>query len=79
MSNKQTKSIIRQIANLSSSQQADIVTATDEELPAILQQFGIELPASTWWLRILKIALYALGLVLAGIGTANAQCLISNF
>ncbi|MBP5712137.1 MAG: hypothetical protein J6W77_03925 [Prevotella sp.] len=38
----------------------------------ILEELGISLPASSWWLVVLKIILYGLGLVLAGVGTSAA-------
>lgn len=77
--NKQVEQVARQIAAMDEDQQRKIRTASKDELPEILQELGVTLPASSWWLRIIKIALYALGLILAGIGTtASAAVLTSN-
>ncbi len=74
MSNK-TKNLVRAVANLDADDQLRVLRANDDELPEILKELGIELPSTSWVLRILKILLYAAGIILAGIGTtvsANA-------
>lgn len=72
MSKKQTNQIARAVANLDADDQLKVLRASDDELPKILEELGITLPASSWWLVVLKIILYGLGLVLAGVGTSAA-------
>lgn len=77
MSNKQKMRLARYVANLDGADQSRIIHASDSELPQVLSELGVTLPASSWWLVVIKIVLYALGLILAGIGTsATAQTLI---
>lgn len=72
------KTIARQVANLPDEERANITSSTDEELPKILRELGIALPASSWWLRVLKIILYGLGIIMAGFGTAEAANVITT-
>lgn len=73
MSNKQkTAQLAKAVANLNAEQQMKILTSTDDDLPRILSELGVTLPTSSWWLVVLKIILYGLGLVLAGVGTSAA-------
>lgn len=76
--NKKLNSIARQISALSSIEQKRIITAKDDgELSQVLQELGIIIPSSTWWLKLIKAVIYFLGLLLAGVGTsAAAQSLI---
>lgn len=75
MKQKQLNEIARKIANMDNKDQLQIAYATDDDLPSVLKELGIELPSSNWILRVLKIILYGLGIILAGIGTANAASL----
>ena len=78
MSNK-TKNLVRAVANLDAADQLKVLRASDDELPEILKGLGIELPSTSWVLRIIKILLYAAGIILAGIGTTTtASAMISN-
>lgn len=77
MSNKQKIQLSRAIANLDADDQLRVLRASDDELPKILEELGISLPASSWWLVALKIILYGLGLVLAGVGTSAAAQTLS--
>ena len=72
MSNKQKIQLSRAIANLDAEDQLRVLRASDDELPKILEELGISLPSTSWWLVVLKIILYGLGLVLAGVGTSAA-------
>lgn len=72
MTKMKTNNLIRNIASLDEDQQRRLRISTDDELPKLLQEFGISLPSSSWWLRIIKIILYGLGIVLAGLGTSAA-------
>ena len=76
MSKRQQIQLSRAIANLDAADQLRVLHASDDELPKVLQELGVSLPASNWWLVVIKILIYGLGLVLAGIGTASAQTLI---
>lgn len=67
--NKQTKKLVRSVAALDESTLLKLRTSKDDEISDVLQQVGLSLPASNWVLVILKIALYAIGLILAGVGT----------
>lgn len=75
MTQKKLNAIARQIVNMDVRDQLKIEHATDDDLPSVLKELGIELPASNWILRVIKIVLYGLGIILAGIGTANAASL----
>lgn len=78
MSNK-TKNLVRAVANLEAADQLRVLRASDDDLPEILKELGIELPSTSWVLRIIKILLYAAGIILAGIGTTTtASAMISN-
>ena len=77
MTNKQTMRIARYVAKLSLRDQTRIINAPEAELPQVLEELGVSLPASNWWLVALKILLYGFGLILAGVGSsAAAQTLI---
>ena len=77
MSNKQKIQLARAVANLSAEDQLRVLHAKDDDLPKILEELGISLPASSWWLVAFKIILYTLGLILAGVGTtATASTLL---
>lgn len=78
MTKKQTLDIVKQLSLLSSSDRNLIVNTPDGELPEVLKELGISLPSSNWLLRVLKIILYALGIVLAGVGTASASTFMFN-
>lgn len=67
--NKQTKNLVKSVASMDEATLLKIRTSTDEELPEVLQNVGLSLPASNWVLVVLKIVLYAIGLILAGVGT----------
>lgn len=66
---KKTNQLIRQIANLDSADQLAILRSDDDELPELLKKLGIAIPASSWWLKVIKVLIYALGIFLAGVGT----------
>lgn len=68
---------LRRIARLPEEDRDRILTATDDELPEVLMQLGISLPSTSWVLRILKVLLYAAGIILAGVGTAQAATITS--
>lgn len=70
--NKSTSSLVRQVARLSDTERARISATPTDDLPDVLRDLGISLPASSWWLRVIKVILYAAGILLAGIGTASA-------
>lgn len=63
---------LRLIARLPKEDRDRILQSTDDELPEVLMELGISLPSSSWWLRVLKVLLYAAGILLAGLGTAEA-------
>lgn len=67
---------IRRIARLPKEDRDRILQSTDDELPVILMELGISLPSSSWFLRILKVLLYAAGILLAGLGTAEAATIV---
>lgn len=66
---KKTNQLIRQIANLDSANQLAILRSDDDDLPELLKKLGIVIPSSTWWLKVIKVLIYALGIFLAGVGT----------
>lgn len=63
---------LRRIARLPKDDRDRILQSTDDELPEVLMELGISLPSSSWFLRVLKVLLYAAGILLAGLGTAEA-------
>lgn len=69
---------LRRIARLPKEDRDRILTATDDELPEVLMQLGISLPSTSWVLRVLKVLLYAAGILLAGIGTAQAATITTS-
>ena len=73
--NKKTSTLVRSVARLSDEERARISATTTDDLPDVLRDLGISLPASSWWLRIIKVILYAAGIILAGVGTAQAATL----
>lgn len=75
--NTQTKKLVQDIISLTPTEQNIIKQSSSDELPEVLKDMGISLPSSNWILRILKILLYSIGIILAGVGTsATAQSLI---
>lgn len=76
MKNKHIINALRVFSQLPQEEQKEVLYTDDEHLPDVLRKVGIELPASNWLLRVLKIVLYGLGIVLAGVGTASASTLI---
>lgn len=79
MSKNQIKNVAKQVAKMDAIDQLKIVHASDDELPKVLEDLGLTLPASTWWLRVLKVLLYAAGILLAGIGTATTANALNLF
>lgn len=78
MSKKEKLRILRAVANLDADDQLRILRSSDSDLPQVLEELGITLPSSNWWLVVVKILLYGLGLVLAGVGTSvSAQTIIN--
>lgn len=69
---------LRRIARLPKEDRNRILQSTDDELPEVLMELGISLPSSSWLLRVLKVLLYAAGILLAGLGTAEAATM-ANF
>ena len=69
---KKISTALRRIARLPKEDRERILSSTDDELPEVLMELGISLPSSSWVLRVLKVLLYAAGLLLAGFGTAEA-------
>lgn len=63
---------LRSIARLPKEDRDRILQSTDDELPEVLMELGISLPSTSWFLRVLKVLLYAAGILLAGLGTAEA-------
>lgn len=67
---------LRRIARLPKEDRDRILQSTDEELPDVLMDLGISLPSTSWLMRVLKVLLYAAGILLAGLGTAEAATMI---
>lgn len=73
MTYKQISTLAKLVANLDGNDQLKILRSeTPKEVAQTLQQVGYEIPASNWLLVVLKVVLFALGLILAGVGTASA-------
>lgn len=77
--NEKISNALRKVARLSDSDRDRILTATDDDLPGILRDLGVSLPSTSWFLRILKVLLYAAGILLAGMGTAEAATLVNIY
>lgn len=69
---------LRRIARLPKEDRDRILQSTDDELPEVLTELGVSLPSTSWFLRVLKVLLYAAGILLAGLGTAEAATM-ANF
>lgn len=67
---------LRRIARLPKEDRDRILQSTDDELPDVLMELGISLPSTSWFLRVLKVLLYAAGILLAGLGTAEAATIL---
>lgn len=67
---------LRRIAQLPKEDRDRILQSTDDELPEVLMELGISLPSTSWFLRVLKVLLYAAGILLAGLGTAEAATMV---
>lgn len=67
---------LRRIARLPKEERDRILQSTDDELPEVLMELGISLPSTSWFLRVLKVLLYAAGILLAGLGTAEAATMV---
>ena len=48
---------------------------TSNEVDTIIDSLLAVTPSSSWWIVLLKVIAYTIGLILAGIGTVSAQCL----
>lgn len=68
---------LRSIARLPKVDRDRILQSTDDELPEVLMELGISLPSTSWFLRVLKVLLYAAGILLAGLGTAEAATMVN--
>lgn len=62
----------KQVANLPEDDRRAIGTSAPEDIPNLLRYLGIKIPATNWWLAIIKIILFALGVILAGVGSVSA-------
>lgn len=69
------KNLTRSLLRLSDAERQQLLSTSNEDLPNTLKELGISLPATNWVLRILKILLYGLGIVLAGVGTISCTSL----
>lgn len=75
--NEKITNALRNVARLTKEDRDRILSATDDDLPSILRDLGISLPSNSWFLRILKVLLYAAGILLAGMGTAEAATIVN--
>lgn len=73
---KDIEYLVRSIARLDGAERERIIETPTSDLPDTLRDLGISLPASSWWLRIIKVLLYAAGILLAGLGTAEAATMV---
>lgn len=77
MTYKQISNLAKLVANLDGHDQLKILRSeTPKEVADTLKQVGYEIPASNWLLVVVKIVLFALGLILAGVGTSSAATLM---
>jgi len=52
-------------------------TLTSTSIEKVIQQVSADLPPTTpWWVVVLKVLAYAIGLLLAGYGTAQAATVV---
>lgn len=45
---------------------------SSNELASVVDDIAEEVPAEKWWVIVLKVLAYLIGLLLAGVGTAEA-------
>lgn len=76
MKTEKLSTALRRIARLPKEDRDRILQSTDDELPEVLMELGISLPSTSWFLRVLKVLLYAAGILLAGLGTAEAATMV---
>ena len=67
--NKNTKKLV-----LSALQKNEAMASkfSSDELASVVERVGEDVPGEKWWVIILKVLAYLIGLLLAGIGTAEA-------
>ena len=74
---KETKTLVRQLLNLGDADLERARETSDAELPALLDELGVTVPSMNWLTIVLKVVLYAVGLILAGMGTATAATMVT--
>lgn len=67
--NKKTKQLV-----LNALQKNEAMTSkfSSSELASIVESIGDDVPCEKWWVIVLKVLAYLIGLLLAGVGTAEA-------
>lgn len=64
----QKKKILQSVkANLTTK-----TTLPQSKIESIVEQVAEENPGTPWWVIVLKVVAYAIGIILAGYGTASA-------
>lgn len=49
---------------------------SSSELESIVESIGDDVPTEKWWVIALKVLAYLIGLLLAGVGTAEAATML---
>lgn len=74
---QETNKLVRQLLNLDAAKMERVRETSDNDLPAVLEELGVTVPSMNWFTILLKVVLYAVGLVLAGMGTATAATMVT--
>lgn len=71
--NKKTKQLV---LNALQKNEAMANKFSSSELASIVESIGDDVPTEKWWVIVLKVLAYLIGLLLAGVGTAEAATML---
>ena len=67
--NKKTKQLVLRALQKNEAMASKF---SSDELESVVESIGEDVPAEKWWVIALKVLAYLIGLLLAGVGTAEA-------
>lgn len=75
MTKKQVDKMLKSVR----STLTDIGWLSDSQIEHVINRISEETPTNSWWIILLKVLAYLIGLLLAGYGTAQAATMVLPF
>lgn len=80
MTQKQLDKLVAEVADRLSATSLDPARQlTEKQIQRVAETIADSKPADPWWVVALKVLAYLIGLLLAGVGTAEAATMVMHF